>query len=87
VKDALLESGIEGMTILERVPWAPEGSHRFIAAGEYTGRAFPKVKISWWSRTIGKPRPFRLSLAARTGRIGDGANFVSRIEEAIRIPQ
>jgi nitrogen regulatory protein P-II 1 len=73
VKAALLEAGIEGITILEaRGHGRQKGHTEFYRGREYTVDLLPKV-----IQTI-------LS-AARTGHIGDGKIFVSRVEEAIRI--
>jgi nitrogen regulatory protein PII len=87
VKDALLEAGIEGMTILEaRGHGRQKGHTEFYRGREYTVDLLPKVKIE-----IVIPEDLRekaieaISGAARTGRIGDGKIFVSRIEDAIRI--
>ena len=88
VKDALLEAGIEGMTILEaRGHGRQKGHTEFYRGREYTVDLLPKVKIETGGhrRYEGQGhRGHRLG-AARTGRIGDGKIFVSRIDEAIRI--
>src|SRR5271166_5750481 len=75
VKDALLEAGIEGMTILEaRGHGRQKGHTEFYRGREYTVDLLPKEKAI--QAIVG---------AARTGRIGDGKIFISRIDEAIRI--
>src|ERR1700724_2643060 len=87
VKDALLAIGVEGMTILEaRGHGRQKGHTEFYRGREYTVDLLPKVKIE-----IVIPDELRekaieaINGAARTGRIGDGKIFVSRIEDAIRI--
>jgi nitrogen regulatory protein P-II 1 len=87
VKDALLEAGIEGMTILEaRGHGRQKGHTEFYRGREYTVDLLPKVKIEIVVTDDYKERAIQAIVgAARTGRIGDGKIFVSRIEEAIRI--
>jgi len=87
VKDALLEAGIEGMTILEaRGHGRPKGHTEFYRGRDYTGDLLPKVKIELVVPDELKDKAIEaIGSAARTGRIGDGKIFVSRIEEAIRI--
>ena len=88
VKDALLEVGIEGMTILEaRGHGRQKGHTEFYRGREYTVDLLPKVKIELVILDEMKEKAIAGDWlgAARTGRIGDGKIFVSRIEEAIRI--
>ena len=87
VKDALLEAGIEGMTILEaRGPGRPKGHTEVYRGREYTVDLLPKVKIELVVPDELKDKAIAaIGAAARTGRIGDGKIFVSRIDEAIRI--
>ncbi len=87
VKDALLEAGIEGMTILEaRGPGRQKGHTEVYRGREYTVDLLPKVKIEVVVTDDMKEKAIAaIGSAARTGRIGDGKIFVSRIEEAIRI--
>lgn len=87
VKDALLEVGIEGMTILEaRGHGRQKGHTEFYRGREYTVDLLPKVKIEMVILDEMKEKAIAaIGSAARTGRIGDGKIFVSRVEEAIRI--
>ena len=87
VKDALLEAGIEGMTILEaRGHGRQKGHTEFYRGREYTVDLLPKVKIEMVVLDDLQERAIQAIMsAARTGRIGDGKIFVSRIEDAIRI--
>jgi nitrogen regulatory protein P-II 1 len=87
VKDALLEAGIEGMTILEaRGHGRQKGHTEFYRGREYTVDLLPKVKIELVVIDEMKDKAIdAIEGAARTGRIGDGKIFVSRVEEAIRI--
>jgi nitrogen regulatory protein P-II 1 len=87
VKEALLEAGIEGMTILEaRGHGRQKGHTEFYRGREYTVDLLPKVKIEVVVTDDMRDKAIAaIGSAARTGRIGDGKIFVSRIEEAIRI--
>ena len=87
VKDALLEVGIEGMTILEaRGHGRQKGHTEFYRGREYTVDLLPKVKIELVILDEMREKAIAaIGSVARTGRIGDGKIFVSRIEEAIRI--
>jgi nitrogen regulatory protein P-II 1 len=87
VKEALLEAGIEGITILEaRGHGRQKGHTEFYRGREYTIDLVPKVKLEMVIHDDLKDKVIEAILgAARTGHIGDGKIFVSRVEEAIRI--
>jgi len=87
VKDAMLEAGIEGMTILEaRGHGRQKGHTEFYRGREYTVDLLPKVKIEMVVHDSLREKAIQAIVgAARTGRIGDGKIFISRVEEAIRI--
>jgi len=87
VKEALLEAGIEGMTILEaRGHGRQKGHTEFYRGNEYTIDLLPKIKIEMVVKDEMKDKAVEVILGvARTGRIGDGKIFISRIDEAIRI--
>jgi len=87
VKDALLEAGIEAMTILEaRGHGRQKGHTEFYRGREYTVDLLPKIKIELVVSDLLKDKAVEVILAAaRTGRIGDGKIFLSHIDEAIRI--
>src|ERR1700742_2375001 len=87
VKDALLEVGIEGMTILEaRGHGRQKGHTEFYRGREYTVDVLPKVKIETVLADHMVDRAVQaVANAARTGKTGDGKIFLSRIDEAIRI--
>ncbi len=87
VKDALLEIGIEGMTVIEvRGHGRQKGHTEFYRGREYTVDVLPKVKIETVlpDRMV-DPAVQAISNAARTGKIGDGKIFLSKVDEAIRI--
>ena len=87
VKEALIEAGIEGITILEaRGHGRQKGHTEFYRGREYTVDLLPKVKIEMVIPDHLKEKAIGAIVgAARTGRIGDGKIFISPVEEAIRI--
>jgi nitrogen regulatory protein P-II 1 len=87
VKAALIEAGIEGMTILEaRGHGRQKGHTEFYRGREYTIDVVPKIKIEMVVNDHLREKAIQAILgAARTGHIGDGKIFISRIDEAIRI--
>ena len=87
VKDALIEAGVEGMTILEaRGHGRQKGHSEFYRGREYSIDLLPKVKIELVVNDGLKDKAVQAILsAARTGHIGDGKIFISPVAEAIRI--
>ena len=87
VKDALVEIGVSGMTIFEaRGHGRQKGHTEFYRGREYSVDLLPKVKIELVVMDSMLDRAVEaISVAARTGKIGDGKIFISRIDEAIRI--
>ncbi|MHB1672834.1 MAG: P-II family nitrogen regulator [Acidobacteriaceae bacterium] len=87
VKEALIEIGVEGITILEaRGHGRQKGHTEFYRGREYAVDVLPKIKMEVVVPDALAERAIQAILnAARTGRIGDGKIFVSRIDEAIRI--
>jgi nitrogen regulatory protein P-II 1 len=87
VKEALIEIGVEGMTILEaRGHGRQKGHTEFYRGREYTVDLLPKVKLELVVHDDAVEKVIHaIATTARTGHIGDGKIFVSRIDEAIRI--
>lgn len=87
VKDALIEIGIAGMTIIEaRGHGRQKGHTEYYRGREYSVDLLPKVKLEMVVTDGMLERVIQaITTAARTGKIGDGKIFVSRIDEAIRI--
>jgi nitrogen regulatory protein P-II 1 len=87
VKTALIEAGIEGITILEaRGHGRQKGHSEFYRGREYTIDLLSKNKLEIVVQDDMREKAIQAILgAARTGHIGDGKIFVSRVEEAIRI--
>ncbi|MCO4845554.1 MAG: P-II family nitrogen regulator [Sulfurovum sp.] len=88
VKDALVEIGIEGMTVSEVKGYGRQQGHSELYRGaEYVVEFIPKVKIEIVVSTddyVNKAIE-AISTAAKTGKIGDGKIFVSDISKTIRI--
>ncbi|MES2219642.1 MAG: P-II family nitrogen regulator [Acidobacteriota bacterium] len=87
VKEALIEIGVEGITILEaRGHGRQKGHTEFYRGREYSVDVLPKIKLEIVVTDAMSERAIQAILtAARTGKIGDGKIFVSHIDEAIRI--
>jgi len=87
VKDALLEAGINGMTICEvRGHGRQKGHTELYRGAEYNVDFVPKTEIS----TVVDSDQVDIAIeaiigAARTDKIGDGKIFVTDVERVIRI--
>jgi nitrogen regulatory protein P-II 1 len=83
----LLEVGVEGMTVTEVRGHGRQKGHTEVYRGrEYTVDLLPKIKLEMVLADALVNRAVEAILkSAKTGKIGDGKIFVSRIEEAIRI--
>ena len=87
VKDALLEIGVEGMTVIEvRGHGRQKGHTEFYRGREYAVDVLPKVKIETvMADQLVEKAVAAITKAARTGKIGDGKIFLTRVDDAIRI--
>jgi nitrogen regulatory protein P-II 1 len=87
VKTALLELGIEGMTISDvRGHGRQKGHTEHYRGGEYTVDLLPKVKLEIVLPDDRVDDTVNTILKnAATGQIGDGKIFLFKVEEAIRI--
>ncbi len=87
VKDALVEAGLSGITIFEaRGHGRQKGHTEFYRGREYAVDLLPKIKIELVvPDNMLDVAVQAIITTARTGRIGDGKIFISRIDEAIRI--
>ena len=88
VKDALVEQGIEGMTVSEVKGYGRQQGHAELYRGaEYVVEFIPKVKIEIIvsSDDYANKAVEAIMSAAKTGKIGDGKIFVSDISKTIRI--
>ena len=87
VKEALLEIGVEGMTVTETKGFGRQKGHTEIYRGtEYTVDFLPKVKLELAVADDVAGRAVAAIVgAAKTGKIGDGKVFVLPLEDVIRI--
>jgi len=87
VKDALLEIGVGGLTVTEVRGHGRQKGHTEVYRGrEYTVDLMPKIKLETVLPDALADRAVETILkTAKTGKIGDGKIFLSRVEEAIRI--
>jgi len=87
VKNALIEIGVEGMTVSEvRGHGRQKGHKESYRGGEYSVDLLPKVKIEVVLQDdIVEKAVSTILNTASTGKIGDGKIFLYKVEEAIRI--
>jgi nitrogen regulatory protein P-II 1 len=87
VKDALVEIGVHGITIMEaRGHGRQKGHTEFYRGREYSVDLLPKIKLETVVADDMVEKVIQTIITvARTGSIGDGKIFVSKIDEAIRI--
>ena len=87
VKDALLEIGIQGMTVTEVKGFGRQKGHKETYRGqEYTIEFVPKVKIEVAVNDSQVQRVLEtMTRAAKTGSIGEGKIFVRELTSAVRI--
>src|ERR1700719_1838769 len=87
VKTALQEIGVEGMTVTEvRGHGRQKGHTEGYRGREYTVDLLPKLKLEMvLPDKLVNTVVDTILKAAKTGKIGDGKIFLSRVEEAIRI--
>ena len=87
VKDALLEIGVQGMTVTEVKGFGRQKGHKETYRGtEYTIEFVPKVKIEVAIPDAQVSKVLEtITRAAKTGSIGDGKIFVRDLSSAVRI--
>lgn len=87
VKEALLAAGVDGMTVVDgRGHGRQKGYTASYRGREYTLDLLPKVKIEMvLPDDLVEPAVQAILTTARTGKIGDGKVFLSRVDDAIRI--
>ena len=87
VKEALIEIGVDGMTVIEvRGHGRQKGHTEFYRGREYTVDLLPKIKLEIvLNDELVDKAVQAIVKTAQTGKIGDGKIFLTRIDEAIRI--
>ena len=85
VREALIEAGIEGLTISEVKGYGRQKGHTEMYRGaEYSVDTLPKIKLDILTddaETVIKA----IIESANTGKIGDGKIFITNVENVIRI--
>ena len=87
IKNALLEIGVQGMTVSEVKGFGRQKGHKETYRGqEYTIEFVPKVKIEVAVTDAQVSRVIEaITSAAKTGSIGDGKIFVRELSDVVRI--
>jgi nitrogen regulatory protein P-II 1 len=87
VKNALHDVGVEGMTVLEARGHGRQKGHTEVYRGrEYTVDLIPKIKLEMvLPDDMVEKAVQAITGTARSGKIGDGKIFLTRVDDAIRI--
>lgn len=87
IKASLEQVGILGMTVSEVQGYGRQKGHTEVYRGrEYSVDLIPKTKLEMVLADAIVEKAVQAILgAARTGKIGDGKIFLTRVDEAIRI--
>ncbi|MEE8208729.1 MAG: P-II family nitrogen regulator [Nitrosomonadaceae bacterium] len=87
VRESLNEIGVNGLTITEVKGFGRQKGHTELYRGaEYVVDFLPKVKIEIVvAKKLVDSTIETIVKAARTGKIGDGKIFVTRVEQVVRI--
>jgi nitrogen regulatory protein P-II 1 len=87
VKAALQEVGVEGMTIWEVRGHGRQKGHTEVYRGnEYSVDLLPKIKLeAVIPNQLLESAVAAILKSAKTGKIGDGKIFLSKLDDAIRI--
>jgi nitrogen regulatory protein P-II 2 len=87
VRDALTKIGVQGLTVTEVKGYGRQKGHTEIYRGaEYAVSFLPKIKLEIACAAGQVEKVIEtISIAAKTGQIGDGKIFVVGIDHAVRI--
>lgn len=87
VRDALTALGVQGLTVTEVKGYGRQKGHTEIYRGaEYAVNFLPKVRVEVAVAANRADKVVEaITMAAKTGQIGDGKIFVMPIEHAVRI--
>ena len=87
VRQALTAIGVHGMTVTEVKGYGRQKGHTEIYRGaEYAVNFLPKIRIEVAIPTDRVAAVVEaITVAAKTGQIGDGKIFVTAIDQAVRI--
>ena len=87
VKEKLIEAGIKGLTVSEVKGFGRQKGHTELYRGaEYVVDFLPKLKLELIVSDDQLDDTIEvISIAAQTGKIGDGKIFITNLEEVVRI--
>ena len=87
IREGLLESGIQGMTVIEVQGFGRQKGHAETYRGaEYKIEFLPKIKLEVVVTDDQLQTAMRIIVKkGQTGKVGDGKIFVSTIDTAVRI--
>jgi nitrogen regulatory protein P-II 2 len=87
VRQALIEFGVEGLTISEVKGFGRQKGHTELYRGaEYTIDTLPKIKLEILAADKDTPSIVDvISKSANTEKIGDGKIFITSVDDVIRI--
>jgi nitrogen regulatory protein P-II 2 len=87
VRQAIADIGVQGVTVTEVQGFGRQRGHTEIYRGaEYRVDFLPKTKVEIAvDDTVVEQVIEAITNVARTGKIGDGKIFVTRLEQAVRI--
>ena len=87
IREALLDYGVEGLTITEVKGFGRQKGHTELYRGaEYTIDTLPKIKLEIIANEDKVSAIIDvISKSANTEKIGDGKIFITNVEEVIRI--
>ncbi|CUK02703.1 Nitrogen regulatory protein P-II 1 [Ruegeria denitrificans] len=87
VREALTDSGLQGMMVTEIKGFGSQSGHTEIYRGaEYAVNFVPKIKLEIVvPATMADQIVETITKTARTGKIGDGKIFVLDVEQALRV--
>jgi nitrogen regulatory protein P-II 1 len=87
VKEGLIEVGVSGMTVSEVRGHGRQKGHTEVYRGsEYTVDLLPKIKVEMvLPDSMAQAAVQAILKNAKSGKIGDGKIFLSKIDEVVRI--
>ena len=87
VREALIEEGVGGLSVVEVKGFGRQKGHKELYRGsEYQVDFLPKVMLTAVVADAKADRVVEVIIeSARTGQVGDGKIFVSNVEDAVRI--
>ena len=87
VRKALMEAGVEGMTVVPAKGFGRQRGHTELYKGmEYVVDLLPKIKLELFTPSSNVEKIVEAIISsAKTGRIGDGKIFITDLAEVVRI--